>query len=168
MKKPDWWSQCGKRGRIASILIRMSQRLKRSPNWPIKASMLSEFIIFSRCTSKSISCARKSKRPERGKKGTRIGASSRRMFPTSTMRHTPNFLSKTPVTVEARLTFLQSRLFLLLLLKIARKQAGNKRITFLSSANELAQHYNHSQIEPAHLLAALLNQEGGVVQQVIM
>ena len=37
----------------------------------------------------------------------------------------------------------------------------------LSSANELAQHYNHSQIEPAHLLAALLNQEGGVVQQVI-
>ena len=37
----------------------------------------------------------------------------------------------------------------------------------LSSANELAQHSNHSQIEPAHLLTALLNQEGGVVQQVI-
>ncbi|MDQ2714668.1 MAG: ATP-dependent chaperone ClpB [Chloroflexota bacterium] len=37
----------------------------------------------------------------------------------------------------------------------------------ISEASELAKTLNHSQIEPKHLLAALLEQEGGVVQQVI-
>jgi ATP-dependent Clp protease ATP-binding subunit ClpB len=37
----------------------------------------------------------------------------------------------------------------------------------LSNAVQLAKQYNHSQIEVEHLLAALLAQEGGVVQQVI-
>src|SRR5215471_9296641 len=37
----------------------------------------------------------------------------------------------------------------------------------ISEANELAKQYNHSQIEVEHLLAALLNQDDGVVQQVI-
>jgi ATP-dependent Clp protease ATP-binding subunit ClpB len=37
----------------------------------------------------------------------------------------------------------------------------------LSEANELAKEYNHSQIEVEHLLAALLNQQDGVVQQVV-
>src|SRR5205085_11673756 len=37
----------------------------------------------------------------------------------------------------------------------------------VSEASELAKQYNHSQIEVEHLLAALLNQEGGVVQQII-
>jgi ATP-dependent Clp protease ATP-binding subunit ClpB len=37
----------------------------------------------------------------------------------------------------------------------------------ISEANELAQEHNHSQIEVEHLLAALLAQEDGVVQQVI-
>jgi len=37
----------------------------------------------------------------------------------------------------------------------------------LSEANELAKEHNHSQIEVDHLLAALLAQEDGVVQQVI-
>ena len=37
----------------------------------------------------------------------------------------------------------------------------------LSEANELAKQHNHSQIEIEHLLAALLAQEDGVVQQVI-
>src|SRR5437763_323310 len=37
----------------------------------------------------------------------------------------------------------------------------------VSEASELAKQYNHSQIEVEHLLAALLNQEGGAVQQII-
>jgi len=37
----------------------------------------------------------------------------------------------------------------------------------ISEANELAKEHNHSQIEVEHLLAALLAQEDGVVQQVI-
>jgi ATP-dependent Clp protease ATP-binding subunit ClpB len=37
----------------------------------------------------------------------------------------------------------------------------------IQEASELAQSHNHSQIEPEHLLAALLKQEGGVVTQVI-
>ncbi len=37
----------------------------------------------------------------------------------------------------------------------------------LAEANELAKQYNHSQIEVEHMLAALLAQEGGVVQQII-
>src|SRR5579875_2063725 len=37
----------------------------------------------------------------------------------------------------------------------------------IQEASELAQSHNHSQIEPEHLLAALLKQEGGVVVQVI-
>jgi ATP-dependent Clp protease ATP-binding subunit ClpB len=37
----------------------------------------------------------------------------------------------------------------------------------IQDASELAQKHNNSQIEPEHLLAALLAQEGGVVQQVI-
>jgi ATP-dependent Clp protease ATP-binding subunit ClpB len=37
----------------------------------------------------------------------------------------------------------------------------------IQDASELAGKYNHSQIEPEHLLDALLEQEGGVAQQVI-
>ena len=37
----------------------------------------------------------------------------------------------------------------------------------ISEASELAKKYNNSQIEVEHLLAALLNQEGGVVQQIV-
>src|SRR5690242_15586045 len=37
----------------------------------------------------------------------------------------------------------------------------------VSEASELAKQYNNSQIEAEHLLATLLNQEGGVVQQII-
>jgi len=37
----------------------------------------------------------------------------------------------------------------------------------LAEANELAKQYNNSQIEVEHMLAALLAQEGGVVQQII-
>jgi ATP-dependent Clp protease ATP-binding subunit ClpB len=37
----------------------------------------------------------------------------------------------------------------------------------LAEANELAQQHNNSQIEVEHMLAALLAQEGGVVQQII-
>src|SRR5712692_6559453 len=37
----------------------------------------------------------------------------------------------------------------------------------ISEASELAKQNNNSQIEVEHLLAALLNQEGGVVQQTI-
>ncbi|WP_242527183.1 ATP-dependent chaperone ClpB [Ktedonosporobacter rubrisoli] len=37
----------------------------------------------------------------------------------------------------------------------------------IQEASELAQSYNHSQIEPIHILDALLRQEGGVVPQVI-
>src|SRR5258706_13252878 len=37
----------------------------------------------------------------------------------------------------------------------------------LSDADKLARQYNHSQVEVEHLLAALLAQQGGVVQQVI-
>jgi ATP-dependent Clp protease ATP-binding subunit ClpB len=37
----------------------------------------------------------------------------------------------------------------------------------VSEASELAKQHNNSQIQPEHLLAALLNQEGGVVQQII-
>src|SRR5258708_223682 len=37
----------------------------------------------------------------------------------------------------------------------------------VSQASELAKQYNNSQIEVEHLLAALLDQEGGVVQQII-
>jgi len=37
----------------------------------------------------------------------------------------------------------------------------------LSEANELAKQYNNSQIEVEHMLAALLNQDGGITQQII-
>lgn len=37
----------------------------------------------------------------------------------------------------------------------------------ISAASQLAREYNHSQIEVEHLLAALLAQDGGVVQQII-
>jgi len=37
----------------------------------------------------------------------------------------------------------------------------------ISDAAQLARQYNHNQVEVEHLLAALLTQEGGVVQQVI-
>src|SRR6266536_5919379 len=37
----------------------------------------------------------------------------------------------------------------------------------LSEANELAKQFNNSQIEVEHLLAALLNQDGGITQQII-
>src|SRR5712691_4172189 len=37
----------------------------------------------------------------------------------------------------------------------------------ISQANEIAKQHNHSQIEAEHILAALLAQEGGVVQQII-
>ena len=37
----------------------------------------------------------------------------------------------------------------------------------ISAAAELARQYNHNQVDVEHLLAALLDQEGGVVQQVI-
>src|SRR6266566_1048205 len=47
------------------------------------------------------------------------------------------------------------------------EQFTEKARQAVSEANELAKQYNHSQIEVEHLLAALLSQEGGVVQQVI-
>src|SRR3989454_11195347 len=47
------------------------------------------------------------------------------------------------------------------------EQFTEKAREAISEANELAKQYNHSQIEAEHLLAALLSQEGGVVQQVI-
>ncbi len=47
------------------------------------------------------------------------------------------------------------------------EQFTDKAREALSEANELAKQYNHSQIEVEHLLAALLAQEGGVVQQII-
>src|SRR5258708_24161145 len=37
----------------------------------------------------------------------------------------------------------------------------------LSDADKLARQYNHSQVEVEHLLAALLAQQGGVVQQML-
>src|SRR5215469_3765522 len=37
----------------------------------------------------------------------------------------------------------------------------------LSEANELAKQYNNSQIEVEHMLAALLNHDGGITQQII-
>ena len=37
----------------------------------------------------------------------------------------------------------------------------------ISDAAQVAREYNHNQIEVEHLLAALLTQEGGVVQQII-
>ena len=37
----------------------------------------------------------------------------------------------------------------------------------LVDAQERALRYNHSQIEPEHLLASLLEQEGGVVPQIV-
>ena len=47
------------------------------------------------------------------------------------------------------------------------EQFTQKALEAISEANELAKQYNHSQIEVEHVLAALLAQEGGVVQQVI-
>src|SRR5438105_3002047 len=47
------------------------------------------------------------------------------------------------------------------------EQFTEKARQAISEANELAKQYNNSQIEVEHLLAALLSQEGGVVQQVI-
>src|SRR5215469_13954553 len=47
------------------------------------------------------------------------------------------------------------------------EQFTDKAREAISEANELAKQYNHSQIEAEHLLAALLAQEGGVVQQII-
>jgi ATP-dependent Clp protease ATP-binding subunit ClpB len=43
-----------------------------------------------------------------------------------------------------------------------------KALEAISEANELAKHYNHSQIEVEHILAALLEQEGGIVQQIFV
>src|ERR1700730_18129335 len=37
----------------------------------------------------------------------------------------------------------------------------------VSDASQIAREHNHSQVEDEHLLAALLAQDGGVVQQVI-
>ncbi len=47
------------------------------------------------------------------------------------------------------------------------EQFTEKAREAISEANELAKHHNNSQIEVEHLLAALLAQDGGVVQQVI-
>src|SRR5437773_692974 len=47
------------------------------------------------------------------------------------------------------------------------EQFTEKARQAVSEANELAKQYNNSQIEVEHLLAILLSQEGGVVQQVI-
>src|SRR5947209_1363367 len=47
------------------------------------------------------------------------------------------------------------------------EQFTDKAREAISEANDLARQHNHSQIEVEHLLAALLDQEGGVVQQVI-
>src|SRR6266700_3354763 len=47
------------------------------------------------------------------------------------------------------------------------EQFTEKAREAVSDANELAKQNNNSQIEVDHLLAALLSQEGGVVQQVI-
>jgi ATP-dependent Clp protease ATP-binding subunit ClpB len=47
------------------------------------------------------------------------------------------------------------------------EQFTEKARQAVSEANELAKQHNNSQIEVEHLLAALLSQEGGVVQQVI-
>ena len=47
------------------------------------------------------------------------------------------------------------------------EQFTQKALEAISEANELAKQHNHSQIEVEHVLAALLAQEGGVVQQVI-
>jgi len=44
------------------------------------------------------------------------------------------------------------------------EQFTEKAREAISEANELAKQYNHSQIEAEHLLAALLAQEGGLVQ----
>src|SRR5947199_1760435 len=47
------------------------------------------------------------------------------------------------------------------------EQFTEKARQAVSEANELAKQYNNSQIEVEHLLAALLSQDGGVIQQVI-
>ena len=47
------------------------------------------------------------------------------------------------------------------------EQFTQKALEAISEANGLAKQHNHSQIEVEHVLAALLAQEGGVVQQVI-
>ena len=47
------------------------------------------------------------------------------------------------------------------------EQFTEKAREAISAAAELAREHNHSQIEVEHLLAALLDQEGGVVQQII-
>ena len=43
-----------------------------------------------------------------------------------------------------------------------------KALEAIGEANELAKRYNHSQIEVEHILAALLEQEGGIVQQIFV
>ena len=47
------------------------------------------------------------------------------------------------------------------------EQFTEKAREAISEANALAQHYHHGQIDIIHLLAALLNQEGGIVPQII-
>ena len=47
------------------------------------------------------------------------------------------------------------------------EQFTEKAREAIAAANELAQRYNHAQIDVIHLLAALLNQEGGIVPQII-
>jgi ATP-dependent Clp protease ATP-binding subunit ClpB len=47
------------------------------------------------------------------------------------------------------------------------EQFTEKAREAISAAAELARQHNHSRIEVEHLLAALLDQEGGVVQQII-
>jgi ATP-dependent Clp protease ATP-binding subunit ClpA len=47
------------------------------------------------------------------------------------------------------------------------EQFTEKARQAISEANELAKQYNNSQIEVEHILAALLSQDGGIVQQVI-
>src|SRR5260370_42105193 len=61
----------------------------------------------------------------------------------------------------------RQRLFTLGSFFMKIEQFTEKAREAISEANELAKQYNHSQIEAEHLLAALLAQEGGVVQQII-
>src|SRR5260370_1072344 len=61
----------------------------------------------------------------------------------------------------------RQRLFTLGSFVMKMEQSTEKAREAISEANELAKQYNHSQIEAEHLLAALLAQEGGVVQQII-
>lgn len=74
--------------------------------------------------------------------------------------------------VEVILHLLQHLEALLQELEQGRKRLNLEHFTekareALNEAAQLATQHHHSQVECEHLLAALLNQEGGVVQQVI-